>query len=122
MKKNFSKRSSRTNKFNARSCKFGDRVYHSKKECEYAQNLEWLKKVGEVKEWIPQFKLDLRVNGEHICNYYIDFKVIYSNGRIEFVEVKGFETNEWRLKWKLTTALWPKIKGVEKNAELVLYK
>ena len=59
--------------------------------------LDKMKLVGEVTEIIPQYKIDIRVNGKHICNYYMDFKVIKSDGTIEFHEVKGFETDVWRL-------------------------
>ena len=54
-----------------------------------------------------------------MCNYFIDFKVIYPNGSIELVEVKGFETDVWRLKWKLTEAL---LDELEPGATLVLVK
>jgi len=94
------------NKFNAKSAKYGGRVYHSKKEADYAMELEWLKKAGEIKEIIPQFKISIDVNGKHICNYYMDFKVIKPDGFIEMHEVKGFETDLWRIKWRLATAIY----------------
>lgn len=50
-----------TNKFNAVKSEFMGRWYHSKGECEYAMELEWRRKAGEIKEWIPQFKIDLKV-------------------------------------------------------------
>ena len=109
----------RYNKYKAEKQTFGGRSYHSKKEADYAANLEWRKKAGEVKEIIPQYKIDLRVNGLHIANYYIDFKVTLTDGSIELIEVKGFETPEWRIKWRLTEAL---LDEIEPNAKLILIK
>jgi hypothetical protein len=109
----------RTNKYKAEKQTFNGRSYHSKKEADYAVQLAWLKKAGEIKEIIPQYKLDIRVNGKHITNYYIDFKVVYSDDRVELIEVKGFETDLWRIKWLLTEAL---LDEIESDAKLVLVK
>jgi len=106
----------RYNKYKAEKQAFNGRSYHSKKEADYAAQLAWLKKAGEVKEIKPQYKIDIRVNGKHITNYYIDFRVVYADGRIE---VKGFQTPEWLLKWRLTEAL---IDEIEPGAKLVLVK
>lgn len=107
------------NKYKAQRQTYGGRSYHSKKEAAYAVELDWRIKAGEVKEWEPQHKIELRVNGDLICNYFIDFKVTLIDGSVEYVEVKGFETDLWRLKWKLTKALWDDIYPSDK---LVLVK
>jgi len=109
----------RYNKYKAEKQTYNGRSYHSKKEADYAVNLDWQKKAGEIKEIIPQYKLDLRVNGIHITNYFIDFKVVYSDDRVELIEVKGFETDVWRLKWRLTEAL---LDEIEPGANLVIVK
>ena len=93
--------------------------YHSKKEAQHAAHLDWLIKAGEVKEWTRQHPLRLYVNGKNICNYFIDFRVEKTDGTIELHEVKGFETDTWRLKWKLAHAL---IDEIEEGAKLVLIK
>lgn len=109
----------RGSKYKAVKQKFEGKTYDSKKEAQYAQQIEWRKKVGEIKEIIPQFKIELYVNGSKICNYYVDFKLIMPDGSIEFHEVKGFETDVWKLKWKLTEAL---LEEIEPNGKLVLIK
>ena len=109
----------RYNKYKAEKQTFGGRSYHSKKEADYAANLEWRKRAGEIKEIIPQYKLDIRVNGKHITNYFIDFKIILADDTIELIEVKGFATDVWRLKWLLTEAL---LDEIEPGAKLVLVK
>lgn len=93
-------------KYNNQSKEYNGHLYHSKKEAEYARDLDLLIRAGEILEWKPQFKLSLDVNGYHICNYYVDFWVLPSGGGEELHEVKGFETDVWRMKWKLTEALY----------------
>jgi hypothetical protein len=115
----YTKKYQNRNKYKAIKQKFGGRTYHSKKEAQYAAELEWRLKAGEIVEYIPQYPLRLYVNEKKICNYFIDFKVIYPDDTVELVEVKGFETALWRLKWKLTEAL---LDEIEPNATLVLVK
>ncbi len=107
------------NKYRAVKQTYNGRSYHSKKEAAYAQELDWRLKAGEIKEIIPQHPLRLYVNEIKICNYFIDFKVVYPDDSVELIEVKGFETDLWRLKWKLTQAL---LDELEPNATLTLVK
>jgi hypothetical protein len=100
---NFSKR----NKYNSKRTKYNDRYYDSALEAAYAEQLDWRIKAGEIKEVIPQYKISLDVNGVHIANYYMDFKVVLLDGRIEMHEVKGMETPLWRMKWRLAKAMYP---------------
>lgn len=115
----YTKKYQNRNKYKAVRQTFKGRSYHSKKEAQYAAELEWRLKAGEIVEYIPQYPLRLYVNEKKICNYFIDFKVIYPDDTVELVEVKGFETDVWRLKWKLTQAL---LDEIEPNATLVLVK
>lgn len=103
---NFSKR----NKYNARKTQYNGRYYDSALEAAYAEQLDWELKAGDIKEVIPQFKISLDVNGVHIANYYMDFKVVYPDGHYEYFEVKGMETPLWRMKWRLAQAMEPDVK------------
>lgn len=94
------------NKYSNTPQTYNGRNYHSKKEAQYAFDLDLLVKAGEVLDWSPQFKLSLDVNGIHICNYFVDFWVLPKGGGEELHEVKGFETDVWRMKWKLVEALY----------------
>jgi len=96
------------NKYNARSTQYNGRNYHSKMEASYAMELDFMKVGGIIKEWIPQYKLSLDINEHHIANYFVDFKVIYPDDRIEYHEVKGMETDVWRIKWRLSLAIFGK--------------
>lgn len=93
-------------KYGSTSHEYNGRVYHSKAEAHYAQDLDLMLKGGELAEVVPQYKIPLDVNGQHICNYIVDFKLTYKDGSEELVEVKGFATEVWRLKWKLLEAIY----------------
>lgn len=97
-------------------------TYQSKLEAKYAMDLDLLMKSdnSDIKEWIPQVKISLDINGEHICNYYIDFVIEYNDGRKKYVEVKGLEMPLWRLKWRLFLALYKdQIESGEIEVEVV---
>jgi len=100
-------RREKPNKFSAVKQTYNGCSYDSKKEAEYAKKLDWMKKGNLVMKWERQHKIEVRVEGVHICNYYIDFKVYFINGSVEYHEVKGYSTDVWRLKWKLAKACYP---------------
>ena len=106
MKRPFNILKRKPSKYKNKVAETGGKIYDSKMEARYAEQLEWRKKAGEIKEIIPQFCLRLDVDGHHICKYYVDFKVVYPDGRVEFHEVKGFSTDVFRLKWKLACAIY----------------
>ena len=108
----------RGNKYNAQSSNYNGRSFDSKKEAAYAAELDLRKRAGDILDWTPQVKIPLDVNGHHIANYYIDFVVEHPNETREYVEVKGFETDVWRLKWKLFEALY----GDATNTRLTVIK
>lgn len=113
------------NKYNAKKQNYASiqgfsHRYDSLKEASYAMELDWRIKAGEVKSWSTQHKFSLDINETHICNYYIDFRVELTDGSIEYVEVKGFETDLWRMKWRITKAILHEI--AEPNARLRLIK
>lgn len=78
----------------------------SKFEAGKAQELELRKRAKDIVDFQEQVKIALVVNGFHICNYYIDFVIEHNDGTMEYLECKGFATNEWKLKWKLFEALY----------------
>lgn len=107
------------NKYGAKKTNYDGLKYDSKGEAGYAEQLDWLKKAGEIKEWHRQVKISLDVEGNHICNYFVDFKVITKHDSVEYHEYKGFSTETWKLKWKLFEALIDKI---DPGAELIVIK
>ncbi|MEM9681192.1 MAG: DUF1064 domain-containing protein [Bacteroidota bacterium] len=109
----------RKNKFNAKKKHYNGRYYDSILEANYAEQLDWRTKLGEVIRWEPQYRFDLRINGSHWRYYKIDFRVELSDGFVEYVEVKGFPTPEWKQKWDVTKLVFKDlVKG--ENARLIL--
>lgn len=100
----------RTNKFGNRKTMYRKVLYDSKKEAEYAMQLDSDVYDGKIQGWKRQVTLSLDVNGQHICNAIVDFMVIHNfPSPIEYVEVKGYATDVWKLKRKLINALYPDI-------------
>lgn len=100
------------NKYGATKANFQGIQYHSKREAREARDLEMQRRAGEFSYVKRQVRISLDVNGYHICNYIVDFEIGYPDGTIEYREVKGFETDVWRLKWKLFEALYSERPGI----------
>ena len=94
----------RGSKYGAKTQQYDGHTYHSKKEAGYAASLDLMKRAGEIKEWKRQVKISLDVNGMHIANYFCDFEVTMADGSTELHEVKGFDTEIYRLKRLLLEA------------------
>lgn len=93
------------NKYRAKSTEYNGKRYHSKMEAAYAAELDLRIKAKDIKAWKRQIRIPLIVSDIHVADYYIDFMVEHNDGTIEYIEVKGFETPEWRLKWKIFEAM-----------------
>ena len=83
-------------------------VFDSKLEMNYYKRLLLLKnatmkelKVVDIK---MQYVFQLSVNEKKVCKYVCDFVVTYADGRIEYIDVKGFKTAIYRLKKKFVEA------------------
>jgi hypothetical protein len=121
MYKQFTKSGYRSkSKYKNKTKQYNGRSYDSIREATHAEELDWRIKAGEIKEVIPQYKIDIRINGVHWRNYYIDFKVLMSDGSIQYHEVKGFETEVWKMKFRALEILQDDL--LEKGAELLVIK
>jgi len=87
---------------------YNDIRYDSKLEANYAKELDLRLKAKDIKGWDRQKTLELKVNGEIVCRYRIDFVVYHFDKTTEYVEVKGMELPLWKLKWKILNAMWRK--------------
>ncbi len=83
---------------------YNNRVYHSKAECKYAFELDALKAAGRIKDWTPQVPIQITVYGHKICKLVVDFAVTELDNSVTYHELKGMETEVWRLKVKLLKA------------------
>ena len=90
---------SKKNKYNASKASYNGYTYDSNLEAAYASELDIRLKLGEIKGWERQIPLRLEIEGKLWRTYKIDFKVNHFNKPPEYVEVKGFPTPEWKMKW-----------------------
>lgn len=107
----------RTSKYKAKAIDYNGRRYDSKFEGGYAQFLDMLLKAGEIKEWTPQYKIPLIVNGVKITTYYADFRVVTKDGTVQIHETKGYKTPDFKIKWALLDAIKNEI---EPGMEMIL--
>lgn len=107
------------NKYGAKKSTYNGYNYDSKFESQIAQDLDLRLKAGDIAGVEKQVKIDLRAYGAHITNYFIDFLVTHNDGHLEYIEVKGYETDVWKMKWKMLEA---KLAEEDKTAEMTLIK
>lgn len=106
-------------KYGAKKQTFNGDKYDSTFEAKVAEDLAWQLKSGDLIEVKRQVKIPLYVNGVLIASYYIDFVTTDKHGAKKYIEVKGFETELWKIKWKLCQALRSQI---DPGAEWVIIK
>ena len=90
-------------KFHAKPTEYQGIRFHSKKEAQYAIELDFLKKAGEVLFWLRQVPFDLPGN----IRYRVDFVVFLSSGEVIFVDTKGYDTPGGKMKRKMVEELYP---------------
>lgn len=83
-------------------------VYDSKSEMQYGAILEQRLRAGEITKIERQIRFELRVNGDLICNHYVDFRITLPDGRVELHEYKGFWEDMYRFKARLLRATYLK--------------
>lgn len=109
IEKYLGKLQSKRSKYGNKKTEYNGRIYDSTKEANYAMSLDWRKKSGEIKNWMPQLKYSIEVNNIHICDYYLDFWVQYPGDRIEYIDIKGgnaTRTAVFEIKKKLVEAIY----------------
>lgn len=91
------------NKYGAKKVEVDGIRFHSKKEADYYCRLKLLKRAGEVDFFLRQVPFDLPGGVKYRC----DFQVFWSDGKVTFVDVKGFMTKTSKLKIKQVEELYP---------------
>lgn len=82
------------------------RVFDSKREMMVALEFEALRKVGEILEIEYQPVIEL-IHRPNRITYRPDFRIVWRNGNEEYVDVKGMQTDVFRLKAKLMAHIHP---------------
>lgn len=102
------------NKYSAKSCTCLNRAHARHGSILEADqcNVLYLSRVP----YVTQFKIACYVEGQLVCNHYVDF-AIFKNWKhaevgmfpVKFIETKGYETDVWKIKKRLVDALFPNI-------------
>lgn len=93
------------NKYRAIRTEVDGIMFASKKEALRYKELKFLLQEQRISDLVLQPKFPIEVNGKKICTYIADF--IYNEDGIQVVEdVKGVKTSVYRIKKKLTEAIY----------------
>lgn len=90
-------------KFNAKPVNDDGQNFSSKLEHRYYQKLKLLEKTGHILFFLRQVPFHLPGN----TKYVVDYQVFYSDGTVQFVDVKGMTTPMFILKKTQVEALYP---------------
>lgn len=103
-------------KYRNNPCEYNGKKYHSTKEAEYAEKLDNLRHASDPAERVlsveEQVRFKLDVNGVHVCDYILDFKVNYLD-RVEYVDVKGYRKGAAYRIFTVKKALMKACYGIE---------
>lgn len=111
----YSNRKKTDSKYHAEKTKIDGIQFDSKKEADYYCELKMLKMAGEVKEIDRQVVFELlpsyKRNGKTVraITYRADFVVTYRDGSKNVIDVKGYQTDVYKLKKKMLLYRYPDI-------------
>ena len=77
--------------------------FDSKREATRYSDLKMLKEFGEIEFFLRQVPFHLPGN----IKYIVDFVIFWKDGRVTFEDVKGMETDTFKLKKKLVEDVYP---------------
>jgi len=97
-----------TNKYGNKWTEYNGQRYQSKKEAEFAMELDLRLKGKDIKSWRRQVPYDLFVNNEKVGKYMADFLVVHNDDSVELIEVKGIWTPLAKFKQKIFRASYLK--------------
>ncbi len=86
------------NKYNAKKTEFNGITYDSKFEAGVAYDLEMRMAAGELVKVERQVPLELRIYGKLWKTWKIDFVATLKDGSREFIEAKGMELPDFKMK------------------------
>jgi hypothetical protein len=90
-------------KYKAKPSHFDGIRFDSKKEGQYYQTLKLRVSAGEVVFFLRQVPIHLIGNVRMV----IDFLEFHADGSVHFVDVKGFETSQFKKNKRMAESLYP---------------
>ena len=106
------KKPTKKSKYNARKTWVDGICFDSQKEARYYNSLKLLLQAGEIKGYClqPQFVLQEGNEKERAITYRADFIVFHNDGTVEIVDVKGYESQNWKRTYKMFRLKYPELK------------
>ena len=85
--------------------------FDSKKEAIYYNTLKILKEAGEIKGFCrqPEFILVEGNTENRAITYKADFIVFHQDNRVEIIDVKGYESEQWKRTFKQFRLKYPEL-------------
>ncbi|HOQ38663.1 MAG TPA: DUF1064 domain-containing protein [Acetivibrio sp.] len=105
-------------KYNAKHVCVDGILFDSQQEANYYSSLKLLMRAGEIKGFCmqPKFVLVEGNTEDRAITYAADFIIFYNDGRYEIVDVKGFESQQWKRTLKQFRLKYPKLQlKIEKS-------
>ena len=90
-------------KFNARITERDGFKFHSKAEAKFYDELKLRQQAGEVLFFLMQVPFHIPPGVKYVC----DFQVFYTDGEVEFIDVKGQLLQSFIDKKKMVEHLYP---------------
>jgi len=90
-------------KYHAKPTQSDGIKFASKKEAKYYETLKIMQKAGIILFFLRQVPIHIGAG----VRYFVDFQVFYTDGHVEFVDIKGMQTKEFILKKKLVEERYP---------------
>ena len=94
--------------------------FDSQKEARKYSELKLLKRAGEIKDFELQPEFELQPGYRDKCGkkiraikYRADFKVIYPDNKVEYIDTKGYRTQVYLIKKKMLLYKYPDINFIE---------
>ena len=97
-----------SSKYRAKRCEIDGIKFHSLLEGRYYQSLILRQRSGE--KFYFHMQVPIQLPGG--VKYLVDFMIIYPDGKVEYIDVKGVKTSVYIIKKKQVEALYP-IKIIE---------
>lgn len=95
------------NKYKNKKVEVDGVKFDSKHEAEYYLYLKKLKKEGKIKDFGLQHKFELQPSFKkygkthRAITYTVDFAIYHNNGEVEYIDVKGMETQQGVMRKKM---------------------
>lgn len=90
-------------KFKAKPVDEDGHHFQSTLEWKYFKHLKLLQNTGEVVFFLKQVPFHLPGG----VKYVVDYQIFYVDGSVRFVDVKGVETDTFKIKRKIVQDLYP---------------